>query len=75
VELTLDHVGDVKIVRRYYRGERLSERRRLAEWWGNSLLAAQQGGEAIPPPDVPRGGDRTAWLPERRRRSTSDRGP
>jgi integrase len=30
VELTLDHVGDVKIVRTYDRGERLSERRRRA---------------------------------------------
>jgi integrase len=49
VELTLDHVGDVKIVRTYDRGERLSERRGLAEWWANSLLAAQQGGEPIPP--------------------------
>ena len=48
VELTLDHVGDVKIVRTYDRGERLSERRRLAEWWANSLIAAQRGSEPIP---------------------------
>jgi hypothetical protein len=31
VELALDHVGDAKIVRTCDRGERLGERRRLAE--------------------------------------------
>ncbi|MGE5102282.1 MAG: hypothetical protein ACM3SX_20035 [Deltaproteobacteria bacterium] len=60
VELTLDHVGDVKIVRTYDRGERLTERRRLAEWWADSLLAAQQGGAPLPPPAVPPSDDPNA---------------
>jgi integrase len=59
VELTLDHVGDVKIVRTYDRGERLSERRHLAEWWAAALLAAQQGGEPLRPPGVPPSEDPT----------------
>ncbi len=42
VELALDHVHDNEVVRAYDRGERLSERIRLMQWWGEQLLAAQQ---------------------------------
>jgi integrase len=48
VELTLDHVGDSEVVRAYDRGERLVERRRLAQWWDAELSRAQHGPEVIP---------------------------
>jgi integrase len=37
VELTLDHVHDTAVVRAYDRGERRSERIRLAVWWDAQL--------------------------------------
>lgn len=43
VELTLDHVHDNEVARAYDRGERLSERRRLMDWWDGQLTASQYG--------------------------------
>ena len=47
VELALDHVHDNDVVRAYDRGERLKERIRLMNWWGEELSKAQEGGTAI----------------------------
>jgi integrase len=41
VELALDHVHDEKVARAYDRGERRSERVRLAAWWNDQLVAAE----------------------------------
>jgi hypothetical protein len=43
VELALDHLHDVEVVRAYDRGERLQQRIRLAKWWGEQLVQAQRG--------------------------------
>jgi integrase len=45
VELHLDHVGDVKIVRTYDRGQRREQRRALVDWWTNALMSAERGQE------------------------------
>lgn len=45
VELALDHIHDNDIVRAYDRGQRLTERIKLMNWWGDQLILAQQGGE------------------------------
>lgn len=37
VELALDHIHDTDVARAYDRGERLLERRRLADWWDGQL--------------------------------------
>jgi integrase len=37
VELTLDHVHDTAVVRAYDRGERRTERIKLAAWWDAQL--------------------------------------
>ena len=42
VELTLDHVHDNEVVRAYDRGERLTERVRLMNWWDSQLMGAAQ---------------------------------
>jgi integrase len=42
VELALDHVHDNEVVRAYDRGERLSERIRLMNWWGEQLATAER---------------------------------
>jgi integrase len=43
VELTLDHIHDNDVVRAYDRGERLQQRIRLMNWWGDQLIRAQRG--------------------------------
>jgi integrase len=48
VELALDHVTDSATVRAYDRGERLSERKKLAGWWDSELTKAQSGAKVIP---------------------------
>lgn len=50
VELALDHVHDNDVVRAYDRGERLLERIRLMNWWGEQLIQAQRGAEVVPMP-------------------------
>lgn len=48
VELALDHVTDSATVRAYDRGERLTERKKLAAWWDAELSSAQHGAKVIP---------------------------
>lgn len=48
VELALDHVTDSVTVRAYDRGERLTERKKLAVWWDAELTKAQHGEKVIP---------------------------
>ena len=48
VEMTLDHVHDNETVRAYDRGERLTERVHLMNWWGGKLVRAERGGNVIP---------------------------
>jgi integrase len=48
VELALDHVHDNDVVRAYDRGERMAERIKLMDWWGDHLAAAQLGGNLVP---------------------------
>jgi integrase len=48
VELALDHVTDSATVRAYDRGERLTERKKLAAWWDAELSSAQYGAKVIP---------------------------
>lgn len=43
VDIALDHLHDTAVSRSYDRGERLAERARLMEWWGEQLDAAQRG--------------------------------
>lgn len=47
VELALDHIHDTEVVRAYDRGERLTARVRLMNWWGDRLDQAQRGAEVI----------------------------
>ena len=49
VEMTLDHVHDNETVRAYDRGERLIERIRLMNWWGEQLVQTQRGDGATLP--------------------------
>lgn len=42
VELALDHVHSNEVARAYDRGERLSQRAKLAEWWGAQLVEAER---------------------------------
>lgn len=50
VELALDHLHDTDVVRAYDRGERLVERVKLMNWWGDQLSKAQRGGDLVPFP-------------------------
>lgn len=47
VELALDHVHDNDVVRAYDRGERLEQRIKLAQWWGEHLAQAERGADVI----------------------------
>lgn len=48
VELALDHIHDNDVVRAYDRGERLAQRIKLVQWWGEQLAKAQRGAEVVP---------------------------
>ncbi len=48
VELALDHVHDNDVARAYDRGERLQQRIKLMNWWGEQLVQAQRGGDVVP---------------------------
>ncbi len=52
VELALDHIHDNEIARAYDRGERLSERIKLMNWWGEQLIGAERGNDLIQFPTV-----------------------
>jgi len=47
--LALDHEARDKVARAYDRGERLKERIRLAQWWGDQLDRAARGPENVLP--------------------------
>jgi integrase len=48
VELALDHIHDNDVVRAYDRGERLSQRVKLMQWWDTELSRAQAGADVVP---------------------------
>jgi integrase len=48
VELAQDRIHDTEVVRAYDRGERLEQRIKLAEWWGEQLTQAQRGAAVVP---------------------------
>lgn len=47
LELALDHVHDSEIVRAYDRGDRLKQRIKLAQWWGEQLAMTQRGADVV----------------------------
>jgi integrase len=47
VELALDHIHDSDVVRAYDRGERLTQRIRLMNWWDAQLTKAQRGADVV----------------------------
>lgn len=48
VELSLDHIHDNDVARAYDRGERLQQRIKLMNWWGDELTRAQRGADVVP---------------------------
>lgn len=48
VELALDHIHDNDVVRAYDRGERLTQRVKLMNWWDAELVKAQRGADVVP---------------------------
>lgn len=48
VELVLDHIHDNDVARAYDRGERLQQRIKLMNWWGDELQRAQRGADVVP---------------------------
>lgn len=47
VELALDHIHDTAVARAYDRGERISERRRLMDWWDSQLQPITSDGKVV----------------------------
>jgi hypothetical protein len=48
VELTLDHIHDNDVARAYDRGERLTQRIRMMDWWDDRLMQAERGADVRP---------------------------
>lgn len=48
VELALDHIHDSDVARAYDRGERLQQRIKLMNWWGEQLSQAERGADVVP---------------------------
>lgn len=48
VEIALDHIHDSEVALAYDRGERLTQRRALMNWWGSELYRAEHGADIVP---------------------------